>query len=138
MSTRPRKTKSSPASTSRPSRSKPTARTSPFSSNSAAPSGEPMQRSETKPQSQPEENVGAHPRIVAILALTAVLIAFAILARGVYYAATDSWIVPINLSPDNDAVVQVNIRLNEQLMERARLRADADRIAADVQGVDTA
>jgi hypothetical protein len=84
------------------------------------------------------ERVGLHPRIVSILALAAILGGIAYGLRGVYFAAMDAWIAPINLSPDNDAVVQVTIRLNEQLLERAKLRADADRIDADVEGITAA
>jgi hypothetical protein len=72
------------------------------------------------------------------LALTALIAGLTFAARGVYLALKDAWIAPINLSPDNDAVVQVTIRLNEQLLERAKLRADVERIDADVGGVSAA
>ena len=84
------------------------------------------------------EKVGAQPRIVALLALTIILVGLGLLARSVFYALSDSWMAPITLSPDNDAVVQINVRLNEQLVQLAKMRSDIERFDADVRGVDAA
>ncbi len=82
--------------------------------------------------------VGAHPRIVALAALGALVAAFGFAGRGVYYAATDAWMAPINLSPDTDAVIQINVKLNEQIVARDKLRADIERIDADMGAIELA
>lgn len=87
---------------------------------------------------EPQKNVGAHPRIVALLSLVALATGLALLARGIYYAATDSWMAPITLSADNDQILQINVKLNEQMVQRDKLRADIQRIDADVIGIDMA
>jgi len=84
------------------------------------------------------KTVGAHPRIVALVGLTAVLAGLFYSGRAVYYAFTDSWMAPITLSPDNDQVLQINVKLNEQQLQRDKLRTDIERIDADIVGVDAA
>ncbi len=86
----------------------------------------------------PFSAVAISTRLLSIASLAAAVAGVAYVTHGVYRAAVDSWIVPINLSPDNDMVLEVNIRLNEQLLERSRLRADAARIDTDVHGIDVA
>lgn len=90
------------------------------------------------PSSEEPKRVGAHPRILAFLALSALAAGVAHLAVDGYRALTDAWMAPITLSPDNDAVVQINIRLNEQLVQQAKLKSDVERITADIKGVDDA
>lgn len=77
-------------------------------------------------------------RFVALTGLAALAIGLGTVARGVYYAGTDGWMAPITLSPDNDQVLQINVKLNEQEVQRAKLRADIERIDADVLGIDQA
>jgi hypothetical protein len=81
---------------------------------------------------------GIATRLLSIASLAATVAGIAYAGHGLYQATADSWIVPINLSPDNDMVMQVNIHLNEQLLERSKLRADAARIDTDVEGIDVA
>lgn len=83
-------------------------------------------------------NVGLHPRLVSLLGLAAVVAGLGYIARGGYYAATDSWVAPVTLSPDSDAVVDNNVRLNEHLARKAKLESDIARIDADVLGVERA
>lgn len=87
---------------------------------------------------EPKKNVGAHPRIFALLSLVTLAAGVASLARGVYFAATDSWMAPITLSADNDQILQINVKLNEQIVQRDKLKADIQRIDADVTGIDFA
>ncbi|HSO40760.1 MAG TPA: hypothetical protein VLT33_49885 [Labilithrix sp.] len=84
------------------------------------------------------KRVGAHPRILAFLALSAVAAGITHLASDAYRALTDSWMAPITLSPDNDTVIQMNVKVNEQLVERAKLRSDVERVTQDLVGVDGA
>lgn len=81
---------------------------------------------------------GVKPRVVALIALTTLALGTAALARSAYFALTDAWMAPITLSPDSDAVLAINVKLNEQEVERAKLRSDVDRIDADVKGIDAA
>lgn len=84
------------------------------------------------------KRVGAHPRIVALLSLAALAAGVAWTARGVYYAVTDSWMAPITLGPENDQVLQINVKLNEQMVQRDKFKADIQRIDADLGGIDIA
>ncbi len=84
------------------------------------------------------EKQGAKPRVAALMALATLALGTATLARGVYYAFTDAWMAPITLSPENDAVLQINVKLNEQLVLREKLRADVERIDSDLKGIDVA
>lgn len=81
---------------------------------------------------------GLKPRVVALLALTTLALGAASLAQGAYLALTDAWMAPITLSPDSDGVIAITVKLNEQEVERAKLRSDVDRIDADVKGIDVA
>ena len=85
-----------------------------------------------------DKPVGAKPRIMALLGLTAVLAGVGFAGRAVYYAFADAWMAPITLSPDNDQVLQINVKVAEQQMQREKLRTDIERIDADILGVDAA
>lgn len=90
------------------------------------------------PSNVESKAVGVHPRFVALAALVALVAAVGFVGRGVYYAATDSWMAPINLSPDTDAVIQINVKLNEQIVARDKLRADIERVDADLAAIELA
>jgi hypothetical protein len=55
-----------------------------------------------------------------------------------YRALTDSWVAPINLSPDSDAVIQFHVRHAHEMGERAKLSADVEKIDGEVAGIDAA
>jgi hypothetical protein len=88
-------------------------------------------------ESEPKP-VGAHPRFVALAALGALVAGLGFAGRGAYQAATDAWMAPINLSPDNDAVIQINVKLNEQIVARDKLKADIERFDGDLAAIDIA
>jgi hypothetical protein len=83
-------------------------------------------------------HVGIHPRIVSLLGLAAIIAGLGYAGRAAYYAATDSWVAPVTLSPDSDAVIETNVHLNEQLTKEAKLKSDIARIDADALGVGRA
>lgn len=85
-----------------------------------------------------EAKGGVRARLVALVALTALALGVSWLGRGVYFAMTDAWMAPITLSADNDQVLQINVKLNEQLVQREKMRIDIERIDADVRGIDQA
>ena len=92
----------------------------------------------TTPAPATPKRVGLSPRILAFLALSGVVAGVAHLAHDAYSALTDAWMAPLELSPDADMVVQLNVKLNEQLVTRAKFKADIDRSAIDIVGVDDA
>lgn len=53
-------------------------------------------------------------------------------------AFTDSWVAPIFLSPDNDAVLQLKLNLNRQVAELDQAAAEIKRIDGDVEAVSAA
>jgi hypothetical protein len=81
-------------------------------------------------------------RLMSRLSGLAVLAAFAfLLIWGVVItvrAFTDSWVAPIYLSPDNDAVIQLRLNLSRQHAEFARADAELKRIDLDIDAVDKA
>jgi len=81
---------------------------------------------------------GVKPRIVALLGLATLALGMTTLGRATYFAATDGWMAPITLSPDNDQVLQITVKLNEQQVQREKLRSDVERIDVDLRGVDAA
>jgi hypothetical protein len=93
---------------------------------------------QAEPTTPNVQSAGLPSRVLSICALAAVVTGFPYVAHGLYEAAVDSWIVPINLSPDNDMVLQVNVQLSEQLLERSKLKAESERIESDVRGIDVA
>src|SRR5688572_21253149 len=97
-----------------------------------------MQSERAVASATPQTPRSMRPRVTALTALGAVLAAFFFFARSVYFASTDAWIAPIMLSSDNDQVLQINVKLNEQQVQREKLRIDIERIDADVRGIDQA
>jgi hypothetical protein len=81
---------------------------------------------------------GWQTRALSLTALVATVAATGYLARGGYYAAVDSWVVPSTLTPESDAAIQMNLQLNDQLVERTRLHAESERNDADIISVSAA
>ena len=72
-------------------------------------------------------------------------IALATFASGLYYAgnqgyraATDSFVAPMILSPDNDLVLQTKAKMSELDIERSRILVEAESIDADLAAADKA
>lgn len=84
------------------------------------------------------KRVGAHNRFIALFSLVALAAGVSWVGKGAYEAATDSWMAPITLSADNDQILQINVKLNEQIVQRDKLKADIQRIDADLGGIDVA
>jgi hypothetical protein len=62
-------------------------------------------------------------RVVSLLALALALAGVVRAAVSVYRAASDSFVAPIILSPDNDIVIQSKLNLSRLIAERETLRA---------------
>ena len=100
--------------------------------------GSPILNEPSSDRPETEASPGARPRVIAVFALVMLALGVSWVVRGIYFAMTDAWMAPITLSVDNDQVLQINVKLNEQQVQRERMRVDIERIAADVQGIDEA
>jgi hypothetical protein len=56
----------------------------------------------------------------------------------IYHAISDSWIVPLHLSPDNDGVAQLRLNHQRQMSELARLDAEVARIDGELAAIGEA
>lgn len=75
----------------------------------------------------------------AALAGTVLVLSFATWAGGTLYrCATDAWIAPIHLSPENDAVLHARRELARELAERDRLRVEVEHASEQVAAIDIA
>jgi hypothetical protein len=79
-----------------------------------------------------------HPfaRATALTMLVATASALGWLAIAVVQIFTDSWIAPIQLSPDSDAVLSVNLELTRQRAEIGRVEAEVARFEAEITAID--
>lgn len=73
---------------------------------------------------------GIRTRLFAFGVLLTVVSGVGHAGREGYRALTDSFVAPIILSPDNELIVQSNIRLSELYVERAKSAADLESIEA--------
>jgi hypothetical protein len=81
---------------------------------------------------------GAHvrARVFSFVALSGLVAGIGWLGTQAYRAATDSFVAPIILSPDNDVVLANKVKLSELMVERARGLAELDGIEADLRATD--
>jgi len=81
-----------------------------------------------------------HPRtrIAAIGMLVTTVAAMLWIGFNVYYICTDSWVAPVQLSPDSEKVVQLRLQLDRQMSDLARVEAEVARIDGDLEAIDTA
>ena len=81
---------------------------------------------------------GARPRIFAAVALLGFLAGLGYAGREGYRAATDSFVAPIILSPDNDVVIANKAKMAELNVQRATIMSDAEAVEADLAAGDRA
>lgn len=79
---------------------------------------------------------GPIPRLVALTTLALTVGALGWLVRAAAEIFTDSWIAPIELSPDSDAVLSLNLELTRQRAEIGRVAAEVDRFEAEIAAID--
>lgn len=80
---------------------------------------------------------GLGTRLLSLAALLSVLGGVGWLVISLISLFTDSWIAPANLSPDNDAVVQLNVQVTRHLAEVERAEAERVRIDHQIAAIDT-
>lgn len=83
-------------------------------------------------------SVGILPRLVSLCALTTLLAGITYVAVTGYRALADAWVAPINLSPDSDKVIDLTLKWNKTMAERALLEAELERIDGEIAAVDIA
>ncbi len=89
---------------------------------------------ETAVEPQQAPSLGA--RLVSLGALGTIALCLAWLAVQIVGVFTDAWVAPINLSPDNDHVINVNLQVARQLAEVERVEAEVQRIEHDLDAID--
>lgn len=92
-----------------------------------------------KPDAVPNEHRSSlGTRAFAFASLAAFVSGIGYVASQGYLAATDSFVAPIILSPDSDAVLASKLKIGELAVERARTAAALEAIDEDVIACDTA
>jgi hypothetical protein len=77
-------------------------------------------------------------RAAALVVLGTVLALLVFVVRSVYFVVTDSWVAPVHLSPQNDAVLQLQVKLSREQAEMERVAVEIERIDGDLAAVDAA
>lgn len=84
-----------------------------------------MANDEKEPISRPQ---GARARLFAFTALAALVTSVGYVGQQGYLAATDSFVAPIILSPDNDQVLATKLHGSQLAVERARTASEAEAV----------
>lgn len=71
---------------------------------------------------------------LAVLGVLAAILYFVI--RDVYFIVTDAWVAPVHLSPQSDAVLQLQVKVAREQAEMARVAVESERIDADLAAID--
>jgi hypothetical protein len=77
-------------------------------------------------------------RVAALAALFVTVVALAWLAVQIHALIADSWVAPLHLSPDNQAIVQLRFEHQRHLAEVARLDAEVTRLDGELAAIGTA
>jgi hypothetical protein len=77
-------------------------------------------------------------RIVSVAALFATVCGVAYLAKNIYHIATDSFVVPVVLSPDSDLVIQSTLSRAALLSERMKVTSQREQIEAELYAAEQA
>lgn len=77
-------------------------------------------------------------RAAGLAVLGTVLAVLVFVVRSIFFIVTDSWVAPVHLSPDNDAVLQLQVKLAREHAEMERVAVEIERIDGDLAAVDAA
>jgi hypothetical protein len=75
-------------------------------------------------------------RLIALLALAALVSAVLVAGRGAYFAITDAWVAPMHLSPESRDVVALRMQAAKENEERARFESELQSASAEIVAVD--
>lgn len=71
--------------------------------------------------------------LIALIALTAGVLA---VGRGAYFAITDAWVAPTQLSPDSREVIALRMQASKDKEQRARLESELTSATAEIVAID--
>ena len=91
---------------------------------------------ETPPEAVPGKSITG--RLAAWGALIGTLVGMGWLGVQIYLVLTDSWVAPLHLSPNNDAIVGLRLQHTRNQAELARLDAEVARADSAIAAVETA
>lgn len=80
------------------------------------------------PQERKSGLAAQKTRVISLAFLLVFMGGMSYILYSVFGVVTDAWVAPLNLSPENDKVIQVNIQLTTQLAEMDKLRVEIERI----------
>jgi hypothetical protein len=80
----------------------------------------------------PSRSATLRGRFFALGALGALASLIAYAGHTTYQVATDAFVAPIILTPDNELVLQSKVKMSELSVERARTQAEAEGVDADI------
>src|SRR5262245_31777830 len=88
------------------------------------------------PQQPPTVASPRTTRVLSLIALGALAVGLFVLARGSYFALTDSWVAPMQLSPDSREVVTLRMQAAKEKEERARFESEITSTAAEIAAIE--
>jgi hypothetical protein len=75
-------------------------------------------------------------RILSLVALVGLFTGTFLATRLAHRALTDAWVAPLQLSPDNERVLELRVRQTQEKADRARLIAELASIDEELQAAD--
>jgi len=75
-------------------------------------------------------------RLLSLFALAALAAGMVSVVRGAYFALTDAWIAPTQLSPESREVVAVRVQAAKDREQHARLESELTGAAAELAAID--
>jgi hypothetical protein len=75
-------------------------------------------------------------RLFSLITLTALTAGVFAVARGAYFAITDAWVAPTQLSPDSREVIALRMQASKDKEQRARLESELTSAAAEIVAID--
>ncbi len=91
-----------------------------------------------KTRTEPTKRKLLGSRLVSIVALCATVWGVGYLAKNAYHVATDSFVVPVVLSPDSDLVIQSTLSRATLLSERMKITLQREQLEAEVYAAEQA
>ena len=88
--------------------------------------------SSTPTDPEPAKRTFFGTRIISTVALCGTVCGLGYVAETVYHIATDSFVVPVVLSPDSDLVIQSKLSRATLLSERMRITLQREQIEAEL------
>lgn len=75
-------------------------------------------------------------RVLSLVVLAVLAGIVLLLTRGAYFALTDAWVAPTQLSPDSREVVALRIQAAKEKEQRARLESELTSAGAEIVAID--